>query len=151
MLHPELLLMWQATANPCLHRRYSNTQRQVCLSLWGVSGSWCTQSFVWTLWASLVGMGFDSKCDFAPSTVWLGLLLCRWMWGNFYLVGSNIFLPIAVQHQLVILEFSQEKMSTHPPTPPSCVLFFTKWATREAWKLCWWALNIQKDHGVVSK
>ena len=26
-------------------------------------------------------MGFDSKCDFAPSTILLGLLLCPWMWG----------------------------------------------------------------------
>ena len=26
-------------------------------------------------------MGFDSKCDFTPSTIFLGLLLCSWMWG----------------------------------------------------------------------
>ena len=26
-------------------------------------------------------MGFDSKRDFIPSTVLLGLLLCPWMWG----------------------------------------------------------------------
>ena len=26
-------------------------------------------------------MGFDSKCDFIPPTVLLGLLLCPWMWG----------------------------------------------------------------------
>ena len=25
-------------------------------------------------------MGFDSKCDFAPPTILLGLLLCPWMW-----------------------------------------------------------------------
>ena len=25
-------------------------------------------------------MWFDSKCDFAPPTVLLGLLLCLWMW-----------------------------------------------------------------------
>ena len=151
LLHPELLPMQQATADPCLHTRYSNTQRQVWLSLCGVSGSWCTQGFVLTFWASLVGMGFDCKCDFAPPTVLLGLLLCCWMWGNFYLVGSNIFLSIAVQQQVAILEFSQEKVSTRPSTPLSCVLFFTNWAIREAWKLCWWALNIQKAHGVVSK
>ena len=36
---------------------------------------------VWALWASLVSMRFDSKWDFAPSTVLLGLLLCPWMWG----------------------------------------------------------------------
>ena len=27
------------------------------------------------------GMGFDSKCDFAPHTIFLGLLPCSWMWG----------------------------------------------------------------------
>ena len=81
LLRPESLPMQQATADLYLHRRHSNTQRQVWLSLCGVSGSWCTPGFVWALRASLVGMGFDSKCDFAPPTVLLGLLLCLWMWG----------------------------------------------------------------------
>ena len=36
--------LWQATADPYLHRRHSNTQRQVWLSLCGVS--WCAQGFV---------------------------------------------------------------------------------------------------------
>ena len=27
-------------------------------------------------------MGFDSKPDFAPPTILLGLLLCPWMWGT---------------------------------------------------------------------
>ena len=35
--------------------------------------------FLWALWASLVGMGFDSKRDFAPPTILLGFLLCPWM------------------------------------------------------------------------
>ena len=39
----------------------------------------CT-SYVWALWASLTGMGFDSKRDFAPPTILLGLLLCPWVW-----------------------------------------------------------------------
>ena len=26
-----------------------------------------------------MGMGFDSQCDFAPPTIWLGLILCSWM------------------------------------------------------------------------
>ena len=30
---------------------------------------------------SLADMGFDSKCDFAPPTIFLGLLLCSWAWG----------------------------------------------------------------------
>ena len=37
-LHPEPLPLWQATADLYLHRSYSNTQRQVWLSLCGVSG-----------------------------------------------------------------------------------------------------------------
>ena len=50
----------------------------------GVSGSWCTQGFVWALQVSLVGMGFDSKHDFAPPTILLGLLLCTWTQGSFF-------------------------------------------------------------------
>ena len=50
-----------------------------------VSGfSWGTQGFVWALWASLAGMGSESKCNFAPPTILLGLLLCPWMWGMFF-------------------------------------------------------------------
>ena len=30
--------------------------------------------YVWALWASLAGMEFDSKCNFAPPTILLGLL-----------------------------------------------------------------------------
>ena len=46
--------------------------------------SLCTQCFVWALWESLVGMGFDSKCYFAPPTILLGFLLCPSMWGIFF-------------------------------------------------------------------
>ena len=57
-----------------------DTQTQFWLSLCGVSGSWCAR-FIWALWASLAGMGFDSKWNFAPSSILLGLILCHWMWG----------------------------------------------------------------------
>ena len=30
--------------------------------------------------STLAGMGFDSKCDFALPTIFLGLLLCSWTW-----------------------------------------------------------------------
>ena len=80
LLHPEPVPLQQATADPRLHRRQSNTQRQVWLSLCGVSESWCTKGFVWAYWASLEGIEFDSKHDFAPPTVLLGFLLCPWMW-----------------------------------------------------------------------
>ena len=32
-------------------------------------------------WTSLVGMGSNSKCEFATLTILLGLLLCPWAWG----------------------------------------------------------------------
>ena len=51
-------------------------------------GLLCAQGFVWALRASLASMGFDSKHDFAPSTILLGFLLCPWIWGIFFfLVG----------------------------------------------------------------
>ena len=55
-------------------------QTQFWLSLWGL---WVLvhTKFVWALWAFLVGMGFESKHDFAPPTIFLGLLLCSWAWG----------------------------------------------------------------------
>ena len=36
-----------------------------------------------------------------------------------FLVGSNILLSMVVQQRVVILEFSQEKMSAHPSPPSS--------------------------------
>ena len=99
LLHAEPLTLRQATADLYLHRRHSNTQRQVWLSLCRVC--WCVQGFVGALRVSLLGMGFDSKCDFAPPTILLGLLLCCWTWGIFFfffLVGSNILLLMVVLH-----------------------------------------------------
>ena len=81
LLQSEPLSPWQATADLGLLRRHSNTQKQAWLSLCGVSGSQCAQGFVWALWASLAGMGFDSKCDFTLHIILLGLLLCPWRWG----------------------------------------------------------------------
>ena len=78
LLHPEPLPLQQATADPYLHRRHSNTV--LAQSLWGRWVLVCTR-FVWARRVSLVGMGFDSKCDFAPPTIFLGLLLCPWTWG----------------------------------------------------------------------
>ena len=50
-------------------------------SLWGLQALVHT---VWALQVSLVGMGFDSKCDFAPPTILLGLFLCPWTWVIFF-------------------------------------------------------------------
>ena len=111
--HPEPMLLWQVTADP--YRSHSDTQRQVWLSLCGFS--WCTQNFVWALQASLESMGFDSKHDFTPGTVCWGFSFALGS-GIIFLVGSNILLLTVVQQQVVILEFSQEKMNIHPSTPP---------------------------------
>ena len=119
LLHPEPLHLWQATTNPYPHRRLSNPQRQVWLSLCWISGSWCTQGFVWALWASLVGMGFDSKCNFTLPTILLGLLLCPWTW-DIFSWWDPTFSCQWLLTGVVILEFLQEKMSAHPYTPPSC-------------------------------
>ena len=42
--------------------------------------------------------------------------------GYLFWVESNIVLSMVVQQCVVIFEFSQEKMSTHPSTLPSCVV-----------------------------
>ena len=82
----EPLSPWLATADPRLHRRHS--QAGLAQSLVGViaplPGSCCAQGFICTLWASLVGLRFDFKCDCTPLTVFLWLLLCPWMWISFF-------------------------------------------------------------------
>ena len=55
-----------------------DTQTQFWLSLYGIPGSWYTQGLfepsehLWKVW------GLVLKCDFAPPTVLLGLVLCPW-------------------------------------------------------------------------
>ena len=69
--------LWQSTADPYLHRRLSNTV--LSQSLWGPWVLVCTR-FVWALWASVAGMGFDSRREFALPTILLGLLCpCTWV------------------------------------------------------------------------
>ena len=118
LVHPEPLSLQQATADTHLCRRHSNTQKQVWLSLCGFS--WCTQELVWAFQASLASMGFDSKHDFTPCTVYWGFSFALGS-GIIFLVGSNILLLMVVQKQVVILELSEEKMSACPSTPPSWI------------------------------
>ena len=62
-----------------------HSEEDLAQSLWGLWALAHTRfCFVWALQASLVGMGFDSKNDFAPPTILLGLLLCPWMSGVFF-------------------------------------------------------------------
>ena len=86
--------------------------------LWGPWVLVHTKFSLSPLTISVVGMGFDSKHNFAPPTILLGLLLCPPTWDIFFLVGSNIPLSMVVQQRVAILEFSQEKMSACPSTPP---------------------------------
>ena len=82
LLQPEPLSPQQATTDPCLHRRHS-LKADLAQSLWGLWGLVHTR--FWLSPRSMSGgLGFDSKCDFAPPTVLLGLLLCPWTWGIFF-------------------------------------------------------------------
>ena len=77
LLHPEPWPLWQSTADLYPHKRYSNTV--LSQSLWRLWVLVCTR-YIWPLWVSLASMGFDSKHDFTPPTIFLGLLLCPWTW-----------------------------------------------------------------------
>ena len=77
-MHPEPLAPVAVHCWPIPPRGHSN--RVLSQSLWGLWVRVCTR-FVWVLWVSLAGMGFDSKDSFTPPAVLLGLLLCPWMWG----------------------------------------------------------------------
>ena len=50
--------------------------------------------------------------DCAPPTILLCLLLCLWMWGIFFLVGSSILLWIVAQLIVALLVLLQGEMST---------------------------------------
>ena len=75
LLHSEPLHLQQSTADLySTGDTQTNAQKQVWLSLCEIS--WCAQGFIRAPRASLMGMGFDSKYDFAPPTIFLGLPLC---------------------------------------------------------------------------
>ena len=121
LLQPELLSPWQATADPCLHRRHLNTQRQVWLSLCGVSGSWWAHDFVQALQASLegkLGLILNVILPLQPYCWDFLFALEHGASFFFFLVKSNILLSMIVQQWVAILEFSQDKMSAHPSTLP---------------------------------
>ena len=74
------------TQSPCphgspllTHISTEDTQTQFCLSLCGVTGSRWAQGHLSPL-SLLASMGFDSKYDFSPPIIFLGLLLCLWKW-----------------------------------------------------------------------
>ena len=82
VLHPEPLPLQQATADPCLHRRLSNTKRRVWLSLCGAPGAhkvlFQPSQCLW--WVS----GLISNAISPLPTISLGLLPCPWTWDIFF-------------------------------------------------------------------
>ena len=58
LVYPEPLPLWQATGDPYLHRRHSNTQRQFWIRLCRVS--WCAQvwfepsKYLWQIWSLIL-------------------------------------------------------------------------------------------------
>ena len=89
ILYPQPLTLQQATANPYHHRRHSNTVLAQCL--WGL---WVLvrTSFVWTLWASLVGMGLilNAVSPLLPSG-----------WGFSFALGCGVSFFGGIQHSQV--------------------------------------------------
>ena len=113
------------TQSPCpcrspllIHTFAGDTQTQFCLSLCGVSGSWCAQGLfepsehLWWIWGLILNM----ISPLLPSCWGFSFALGR---GVSLLVGSNILLSMVVQQRVVILEFLQEKRSVRPSTLPS--------------------------------
>ena len=95
-----------APADPHLHRRHSDTVLSQSLwSLWVLVGT----RFLWAIWGSLRGMGFDSKRYFAPHHL-AGASPLPLDVGCLFLVRSNIVLTV-VQQWVVIL--------AHPSSPSS--------------------------------
>ena len=104
---------------PLLTRAFTgDTQKQVWLSLCGVSGSWWVQVLfepskcLWWVWSLILNM----ISPLLPSYWGLSFALLHWV---FFLVGCNILRSTVIQQWVTILEFSQ-KLSAHPSTLPSC-------------------------------
>ena len=117
LLMPYATLLQQSPctrSSPLLtHTSTEDTQTQFFLSLCGVSGSWCAQGLfepsecLW--WVR--GLILNTISPLSPSCWGFSFALGR---GYLFLVGSNILQLTVVQQQVVVLEFSQEKMSAHP-------------------------------------
>ena len=75
---------------------------------------------LWKLW----GLILNAIFPLLPSFLGFSFALEH---GVSFLVESNILLSMVVQQGVVILEFSQEKMSTCPSTLPSSSTTLIKW------------------------
>ena len=89
LLQQEPLPLWQATADLCLHRRYSNTPRLVWLSLCGVCGCSVHKSLfqpskhLWWVWGLILDM------------IWPLLPSC---WGFSFALGCGASFFGGIQH-----------------------------------------------------
>ena len=89
LLQSESLPLWQATADPYLHRRHSNT---FWLSLCGISGSWCTQALfepsehLWRVWGLILNVILPCLPPF---------------WGFSFALGCGISFLGRIQHSPV--------------------------------------------------
>ena len=105
LLHPEPLPLWQATANPYLCSRHSNTQRQA-QSLWGLLV--CTEvlfepsEHIWCVW----GLILNVISPLLPSC-----------WGFSFALGCGISPHSCSSNTQLPLQDLLE------PTPPKDVLF----------------------------
>ena len=57
-----------------------------------------------------MGIGFDSKCNFTPPSVLLGLLLCPWTWGIFL---GGIFQDGGVEGCVLTFSCKNSEITTH--------------------------------------
>ena len=129
LCHTLLCLQVCCSQSPCPHGRpllthasAGDTQRHGSAVAMSLGGLWALVHARFCLSPPSVfdGYGFDSKLHLTFPTILLGLLVCLWMWGIFFLcVGFNILLSMVIQQRVAILELLQEKMSTCPSTLPS--------------------------------
>ena len=96
LLHPSLCPC-NSTADPYLLRKQADTV--LAQALWGLWVLVRTRH-LWALWASLAGMGFDSKHDFTPPAILLGLPLCPWTWDTSSQSLQCVQLPLQRQHHV---------------------------------------------------
>ena len=75
------------TQNPCPCSKLTHTSTVLSLSLWG---PWVLvhTRFVWALWVSLEGIGFDSKHEWGGYTYVSNRLLGEGIFTEFWMIGK---------------------------------------------------------------
>ena len=68
-------------------------------------------------------MGFDSKCEFAPPTVLLGLLLCPWTWGIYSRLLQQSAAAAPYLEEAEVERFYEDLQDLLELTPKKDVLF----------------------------